>query len=998
VLDQTTYFRIQRTLELSASIGFSEESFSIAGQETNPTGVAFSADGLKMFVVGSQSDAVHEYNLTVAFDLESGVFFSGFSFPVAEDTLPTGVAFNGDGTKMFITGAASNSILEYNLNTAFSLETGVSFSGFSFSPPQIVSTTASSFNNDGSKLFIIGSFEDTVFEYDLTTNFSLESGVTFSGSSFLINEDGFVDSLVFSDDGTLMFVLGQVSGGVVFKYTLSVGFDLSSTVAFTGEDFAFNSQDLSASDILFTNSGAKLFMVGRTGDSVYQYALDPVFDFGANTVFSGDSFIILPQTTTPTSLEFKPDGTKFFLVDIAGTVFEYDLIIPFSLAAGNVSFSGNSFSVATQEPTAWAVTFNNDGTKMFTVGNTNNTVFEYTLTTPYSLASGVSFSGNSFPVVSQETGSRALRFNDDGSKFFIAGFINDTVFEYDLTTPFSLASGVSFSGESFPVPETQAPSDILFNTDGTKMFVVDIGAPRAFFEYDLIIPFSLASGNVSFSNLIFNSEEIDQAMGAAFSPGGTKLFIVGFSNDTVFEYDLTTPFSFGANIVFTGNSFSVAGEDTIMTAMAYNLDGTKVFMLGDLTNTLYEYDVTTAFDLAGGVFYTGNSFLIPQESGPQAVAFNDDGSKFFITGTGVVFEYDLTIPFSLATGVSFSGESFSVASEEPAPTGMVFNADGTKMFIVGSTNNTVFQYTLSTGFSLATGVAFSGESFPVDTEETVCQDLVFQPDGLKFFIVGIAEDMLFQYNLTTPFDLSSGVTFSGLSFAVGGQESNPRAFLFNTDGTELQLIGVAFTTFFKYDLSIAFTLNSFTTGAFIEFFNEDLFFDSATFANDLLTPVSSVSGLGHLDGGVVGMIIDGVFQGLAQVTDGVLIFPVTAEDSYQFGLPFPQLEGEEEGVNVLVETLPADILLPEGTAMGRKKRVSTCTVRVVDTQGFYLQNILVPFGESPPILGTLIPEETGDFELKGLLGWNDFGQIKITQKEPLSMTVLGLGYDLNTRA
>jgi len=85
--------------------------------------------------------------------------------------------------------------------------------------------------------------------------------------------------------------------------------------------------------------------------------------------------------------------------------------------------------------------------------------------------------------------------------------------------------------------------------------------------------------------------------------------------------------------------------------------------------------------------------------------------------------------------------------------------------------------------------------------------------------------------------------------------------------------------------------------------------------------------------------------------------------------------------------------------MGRKKRIVTCTVRFLDTQGFYLQGIQVLFRDFPDdILDHPIDLQTGEKELKGLTGWDDFGQIKITQKEPLAMTVLALAYDLSATA
>jgi hypothetical protein len=39
------------------------KSFSLASQDTVPTGLAFDSSGTKMFIVGNTGDAVYEYNI-----------------------------------------------------------------------------------------------------------------------------------------------------------------------------------------------------------------------------------------------------------------------------------------------------------------------------------------------------------------------------------------------------------------------------------------------------------------------------------------------------------------------------------------------------------------------------------------------------------------------------------------------------------------------------------------------------------------------------------------------------------------------------------------------------------------------------------------------------------------------------------------------------------------------------------------------------------------------
>ena len=109
---------------LSTAFDVSSASFvqfiSISGQEDNPSGVQFSNDGTKMFVIGYSGDDVNEYSLSTAFDISTAAY-AGVAerFSVAsQDTGPSGLVFNNDGTKMFVAGNIGDHVLEYSLSTA----------------------------------------------------------------------------------------------------------------------------------------------------------------------------------------------------------------------------------------------------------------------------------------------------------------------------------------------------------------------------------------------------------------------------------------------------------------------------------------------------------------------------------------------------------------------------------------------------------------------------------------------------------------------------------------------------------------------------------------------------------------------------------------------------------------------------------------------------------------------------------------------------------------
>ena len=82
--------------------------------------IAFNTDGTKMFITVNDGNDVNEYSVSTAYDpATSATFVDSFSI-ASQDTTPSGIAFNTDGTKMFIVGNDGDDVNEYNVGTQFS--------------------------------------------------------------------------------------------------------------------------------------------------------------------------------------------------------------------------------------------------------------------------------------------------------------------------------------------------------------------------------------------------------------------------------------------------------------------------------------------------------------------------------------------------------------------------------------------------------------------------------------------------------------------------------------------------------------------------------------------------------------------------------------------------------------------------------------------------------------------------------------------------------------
>jgi DNA-binding beta-propeller fold protein YncE len=90
-------------------------------------------------------------------------------------------------------------------------------------------------------------------------------------------------------------------------------------------------------------------------------------------------------------------------------------------------------------------------------------------------------------------------------------------------------------------------------------------------------------------------------------------------------------------------------------------------------------------------------------------------------------------------------QNFSVATQEATPAGVFFKPDGLKMYVIGTTGDSVYEYNLSTAWDVSTATYL--QNFSVATQEATPFGLFLRDDGLKMYVVGTAGDSVYEYNL-----------------------------------------------------------------------------------------------------------------------------------------------------------------------------------------------------------------------------------------------------------
>lgn len=513
----------------------------------------------------------------------------------------------------------------------------------------------------------------TRFGYDGVFNALASSGV----------EEGFD----VSRDGRYVYVAvrGTRLTATIFQYECSTPWDLS-TITYSSKSLVVGDWEISCNGVAISDDGTRLFFTGYGGDTVWSCTLSTPFDLATATVDVKKVWVGAGEQT-PTTPFFGDSGTKMYVMGSnSDTVYQYTLSTAWDVSTA--TYASKSFSVTTQDATPQGIFFKSDGLTFYMVGSTTDTVYQYTLSTAWDIATA-SYASKSFSVAGQETVPRALFFKSDGLKMYVIGQTGDDVNEYDLSTAWDVSTA-SFLRVSAAVGET-APTGLWFKDDGTKMYVIGTGND-AVREFTLSTAWNVST--ISFSkSLSVGFETVPN--GVTFKDDGTEIYVLGSTNDCVYEIQLGTAWDIG-----TAKGFIYVGaNEPIPRGIHINSDGTLLFLLGSSNNNIRKYTLSTAYEL--GTATLSQSFSLFAGYGVHVMP---DGLRIYATvdssasnGGRQVRQVTLTSPNDLSTATLSSVElipMYGLTGTSSNPWGVRVSPDGTRMFVLSDAVQGMYQFSL----------------------------------------------------------------------------------------------------------------------------------------------------------------------------------------------------------------------------------------------------------------------------------------------------------------
>ena len=483
-----------------------------------------------------------------------------------------------------------------------------------------------------------------------------------------------------------------------------------------------------------------------------------------------------------------------------------------------------------------------DGTKLFSL-STAGIVSEHVLSTAYDIST-TTYNNVDTSALTTETSAAFdtnLALSPDGTKLFVLQSATKEIARYDLSTAWDLST-LSTTKHSYYIEAANlnTPISFTFNADGTVL-IIFYNSTDAIVKYDLSTAWDLstASRDSSFT-IVANSASSTAYVGSTsgidlhsleFTNNGNVLLGSDYAQQKIYQWNLTSPYSITSTSLVYDTQFSItllAGNNVsygpgplrVLNGKAYIVDGgTK--------SIIYQYissasNVFNASDVGKKVVGNSGSAIITSAAGAykSVTAFADTSaisSWQLFSAEGKANGSGITLSgFSNAYNLNLASyDNKNYATSLTSASGVAFSSDGTKMYLNGfntaadqSTNQHIWQYSLSTAWDVTTA-SYDNISLNTSAQNTRQRDLRFKPDGTVLYMVGSTPDGVWQYDLSTAWDLSTA-SYSNKTISVGSQDTNPAALALSPDGTKVYVAGYSSKIIFQYDLSTAWDLSNST--------------------------------------------------------------------------------------------------------------------------------------------------------------------------------------------
>ncbi len=372
-----------------------------------------------------------------------------------------------------------------------------------------------------------------------------------------------------------------------------------------------------------------------------------------------------------TDIHIKPDGLKLFAAE-SRSIIEYTNNSANTLAS-QTTMPTKSLSLSYPVTGLW---FNNTGTYMFVLHS--GYIRRYTLGTAWD----INTAGNMQSKSTSNSGN-GMFISSDGTKLYINESGNARIRTYTLTTAWDVTTASSSTTWTYASLPTGANGGIVFDSTGTIMYIS--GASAGTRQYTLTTAWDVTTASLAYTNSNISSK--------SYSLNGNYLFTAGSISDYARVFDISSGFS---SVTNHSSICAIRGAVFRPISIKFSNTGYKLYVLDDYKNTLFQYSLSTSFDISTLSYDFKYVNFSSQDSGITGIAFNSTGSKLYAVGAtnDRVYSYNVSTAWDIGTASYSTYRAISALGIGDSKD-MVVTTDDAYAIIMDSTDDKAYKSSLS---------------------------------------------------------------------------------------------------------------------------------------------------------------------------------------------------------------------------------------------------------------------------------------------------------------
>lgn len=249
--------------------------------------------------------------------------------------------------------------------------------------------------------------------------------------------------------------------------------------------------------------------------------------------------------------------------------------------------------------------------------------------------------------------------------------------------------------------------------------------------------------------------------------------------------------------VDTTETLNASAKDSDILGMEISQDGQELYLLGNTTNTIYQYTLCTAYDLSTAQFADSFSFATETTAATSMRLCNDGTSLLVAAFTGIIYVYQLGTAYDISTAVwEGAPTNIDVTAETTALDGITLSADEDILYALDGTGD-VFAYSLSYADPTFTIGASTTVDFGVTTANS--EEIQVHGDGKKIFIADGTTDYIYVFDMPIFFSLS-GAVYDTVYMDTTGEITTLGAFVIAYDGFSLYAVDNSTSIVYEYSM------------------------------------------------------------------------------------------------------------------------------------------------------------------------------------------------------